>query len=98
MMQTDVLASAQRSTSGQMLDQAGNTIGKARVKAIYAYSAGTNDSIILSDGGASGPAKVSFIVPAGIPVYQLLPGEGLLFSTNVYYTTVAGGIIVLFYG
>ena len=34
-MQTDVLASAVRSTDGQMLDQSTGVIGRTRVKAVY---------------------------------------------------------------
>jgi hypothetical protein len=34
-MQTDVLASQARTDDGQLLDQAGNTIGRARIKSVY---------------------------------------------------------------
>ena len=34
-MQTDVLASKVRTTDGQMQDQAGNDLGRNRIKAIY---------------------------------------------------------------
>jgi len=34
-MQTDILASAVRTSDGVMNDQAGNAIGRCRVKAIY---------------------------------------------------------------
>jgi hypothetical protein len=91
MDQTDVLASAQRSTSGQMLtSETGATIGRCRVKAVfimvgYSDTAGT---VTLRDGGASGPIKAQFPYSAtggmSAPNYHLLPGEGILFTTNVY--------------
>jgi hypothetical protein len=100
-MQTDILASQVLIADGQMTDQAGNNIGRARVKAIRiiptASSAGT---VVLKDGGASGTTKLTVTVfPSSTgPDYMLMPGEGLLFSTDIYADITTVGSVMVFYG
>jgi hypothetical protein len=110
MDQTDVLASAQRSTSGQMLtSETGATIGRCRVKAIWVTpNPATAGTITLRDGGVSGAVKITYpfdnttaLSTSGL-LYQLLPGEGVKFDTSIYATiTVTTGTTVnvcVFYG
>ena len=98
-MQTDVLASQPLVADGQMLDQAGNVIGRARVKAIRIIPTPSSaGSVVLKDGGASGNTKITVnVFPAATgPDYMLLPGEGLLFQTNIYadITTIASVTVI----
>ena len=99
-MQTDVLASAVRTTDGQLLDQAGGTIARARVKSIYIVPSGTAGSVVFKDGGASGATRltVNTVASATQPTYMLMPGEGVLFSTNIYVDVSNIGYVMVFYG
>jgi hypothetical protein len=99
-MQTDVLASAVRTTDGQLLDQAGNTIIRARVKSIYIVPAATAGSVVFKDGGTGGTTRLTLntVASATQPTYLLLPGEGLLFSTNIFVDVTDIGSVMVFYG
>ena len=99
-MQTDVLASAVRTTDGQLLDQAGDTIIRARIKSIYIVPSGTAGSVVFKDGGASGATRltVNTVASATQPTYMLMPGEGVLFSTNIYVDVSNIGFVMVFYG
>ena len=99
-MQTDVLASAVRTTDGQLLDQAGDTIIRARIKSIYIVPAGSAGSVVFKDGGASGTTRltVNTVASATEPTYMLMPGEGVLFSTNIYVDVTSIGSVMVFYG
>ena len=99
-MQTDVLASAVRSTDGQLLDQAGNTITRARIKSIYIVPTASPGSVVFKDGGTGGTTRltVDTVASATQPTYMLMPGEGVLFSTNIYVDVTNIGFVMVFYG
>ncbi len=99
-MQTDVLASAVRTTDGQLLDQAGDTIIRARIKSIYIVPTASAGSVVFKDGGAGGTTRltVDTVASATQPTYLLLPGEGLLFSTNIYVDVTNIGYVMVIYG
>ena len=99
-MQTDILASAVRTSDGVMNDQAGNAIGRCRVKAIYIAPAAGAGSVVLKDGSASGATKVTIntIASSTSTNYVLLPGEGLLFQTGVYADITDIASVMVFYG
>ena len=99
-MQTDILASAPRTTDGQMLNQNGETIARTRVKAVYIVPAAGAGSVVLRDGGVSGPIKVTLNTLAGATAsdYIEFPGEGLLFQTNVYADVTTVASVMVFYG
>ena len=88
-MQTDILASAVRTSDGVMNDQAGNAIGRCRVKAIYIAPAAGAGSVVLKDGSSGGATKVTIntIASATSTNYVLLPGEGLLFQLGLSHRT-----------
>jgi len=98
-MQTDVLASAVRTTDGLLADQAGNTLGRNRVKAIYIVPAAGAGSVVFKDGGASGAVKVTVntLAASSAPDYVLIPGEGLLFQTNIYVDVTDIASVMVFY-
>jgi len=99
-MQTDVLASAVRSTDGQLLNQAGDTIIRARIKSIYIVPTASAGSVVFKDGGAGGTTRltVDTVASATQPTYMLMPGEGVLFSTNIYVDVTNIGFVMVFYG
>jgi len=99
-MQTDVLASAVRTTTGQMQDQASNNLGRNRVKAIYIVPAGGAGSVVLRDGGASGSVKITVNTMASSTSenYVLMPGEGLLFQTDIHATLTTVTSLMVIYG
>jgi hypothetical protein len=98
-MQTDVLASAVRTTDGLLADQAGNTLGRNRVKAIYIIPAAGAGSVVFKDGGASGTVKmtVNTLASSTAPDYILLPGEGIVFQTNIYVDVTDIASVMVFY-
>lgn len=92
-MQTDVLASHVEAT-GTMVS------GRVRVKGYQCLSGGTAGDIILRDGGASGTIRLQFNVPANTnnPFANIIPGEGILFTTDVHVTLPTSAKITVFYG
>ena len=93
MMQTDVIASHVEAT-GTMVS------GRVRVKGYQCLSGGTAGDIILRDGGASGTIRLQFNIPANTnnPFSNLIPGEGILFTTDVHVTLPTAAKITVFYG
>lgn len=92
-MQTDVLASHVDAT-GTMVS------GRVRVKGYQCLSGGTAGDIIFRDGGASGTIRLQFNIPANTnnPFANLIPGEGILFTTDVHVTLPTAAKITVFYG
>ena len=99
-MQTDVLASQALTSTGQFTDQASANIGRARVKAVYMVPSGTAGSVVFKNGGSGGTAVMTLntVASATQPTYLILPGEGVLFSTNVHGTVTNVGSVTIFYG
>jgi hypothetical protein len=93
MMQTDVQASHVEAT-GTMVSY------RTRVRGYQCLSGGTAGDIILRDGGANGVIRLEFNVPANTnnPFANIIPGEGILFSTDVHVTLPTGAKITVFYG
>ena len=100
MMQTDVLVSQVLTATGQFTDQASATIGRARIKAVYMIPSATAGSVVFKNGGASGTTIMTLntVASATQPTYVLFPGEGVLFSTNVYGDVTNIGSVTIFYG
>jgi len=99
-MQTDVQASQVLTADGQFTNQASATIGRARIKAVYIVPSATAGSIVFKDGGTSGTTVLTLntVASATQPTYLILPGEGVLFSTNIYADVTSIGSVTIFYG
>lgn len=91
--QTDVL-SVTLTASGSAV------AARARVKAIYYVAGATAGSILVKDGGSGGTTQIDLATPAAATAtsYMLLPGEGVLFATNVYLTITNATSVVIYYG
>jgi hypothetical protein len=92
-MQTDVLA-AHTEATGTLVS------GRTRIKGYQCLSGGTAGDIIFRDGGASGTVRLQFNVPANTnnPFANLIPGQGILFNTDVHVTLPTASKITVFYG
>jgi hypothetical protein len=92
-MQTDVKAVHVEAT-GTMVS------GRVRVKGYQCLSGGTAGDIIFRDGGATGVIRLQFNIPANTnnPFANLIPGEGIVFDTDVHVTLPASAKITVFYG
>jgi|LakMenE18May11ns_1017448.scaffolds.fasta_scaffold9396297_2 hypothetical protein len=92
-MQYDV-KSAHVEATGTMVSE------RVRVKGYQCLSGGTAGDIILRDGGAGGTIRLQFNIPANTnnPFGNIIPGEGILFSTDVHVTLPTAAKITIFYG
>lgn len=92
-MQTDVKAGYVSSTT-TVFD------GRTRLKGVFATPGSTAGTVVVRDGGASGTVVFSTATLAnGTPFSVLIPGEGVLCSTDLH-VTVSGTstTAVVFYG
>ena len=92
-MQTDVLASHVEAT-GTMVS------GRTRIKGYQCLSGGTAGDIIFRDGGSGGVVRLQFNIPANTnnPFANIIPGEGILFYTDVHVTLPTSAKVTVFYG
>jgi len=95
-MQTDVKA-AHTEATGTIVS------GRNRLKAYHCISGGTAGDIIFRDGGASGTVRLQFNIGTGTqPITLSIPGEGILFTTDIHVTLpgVAPNVakVTTFYG
>ena len=78
----------------------GSLIGfRARVKGMVITSTGAGAGTVqLKDGGSGGTIKIEIDVPSTAAFHSVyVPGEGVLFETNVY-ATLTNAYISVFYG
>lgn len=91
MMQTDVKAIS--------LAASGSVFGdRTRVKGLVITPGASAGSVTLKDGGSSGTTVFTINTVANGQVESILiPGEGVVFSTNVY-ATLSNATVTVFYG
>ena len=91
MMQTDVKAKS--------LAASGSVFGtRTRVKGLVVEPGTGPGSVVLKDGGTSGTSVMTINTTApGEPFNVLIPGEGVLFRTDVY-ATLTDAKVTVFYG
>jgi hypothetical protein len=91
-MQTDVLSVHTEVTATLVTS-------RTRVKAYHCISGGTAGDVIFRDGGSGGTVLLQFNIGTGTqPITMPLPGQGILFRTNVHVTLPATAKITVFYG
>lgn len=72
---------------------------RQRIRHITYLATGTGGSIVLKDGGASGTVKLNVATPAIADAYDIvIPGEGILFETDVYLDLTNVASVTFFYG
>jgi len=91
-MQTDVKA-AHIEATGTMV------ASRTRLKGYHCVSGGTAGDVIFRDGGSGGTIRLQFNIATGTqPITMLVPGEGILFDTDVHVTLPTSAKITVFYG
>lgn len=99
-MQTDVLSTAPITASGQFQEATATaSLGRVRVRAVYIVPSGVAGSLVLHDGGVSGPVRLTIntVASATAPTYLRFPGEGIVFRNDVYGAVTALGSAMLIY-
>jgi hypothetical protein len=91
-MQTDV-KSAHIEATGTIVN------ARTRLRGYQCISGGTAGDIIFRDGGASGTIRLQFNIGTGTqPVGLPIPGQGILFTTDIHVTLPASAKVTVFYG
>jgi hypothetical protein len=92
-MQYDV-KSAHVEATGTMVS------GRTRIKGYQCLSGGTAGDIEFRDGGSGGVIRLEFNIPANTnnPFANIIPGEGILFYTDVHVTLPTAAKVTVFYG
>lgn len=93
-MQYDV-KSAYLDASGDVTDQ------PTRVKGLYVYLGANAGTLELKDGGSGGTSLLKMATPAAAtanPVYVIIPGEGVRFTSKPYAVLTNVAAITVFYG
>jgi len=73
--------------------------GRNRLKGYQCLSGGTAGDVIIRDGGASGPILLQFNISTNLVAFGLpIPGEGILFNTDMHVTLPTAAKITVFYG
>ena len=94
-MQTDV-KSAHLNASGSVF------AGRARVKGFsICASPSSAGTLLLKDGGSGGTTVLELDIPSNSnpnSFYNLIPGEGILCSTDIYATLTGIASVTVYYG
>lgn len=91
-MQTDVLA-VHRETTGTVVS------GRNRLRGLIVTPGGTAGDIIFKDGGASGTVRLQFNLSTNQSAFSvLIPGEGVLYTTDIHVTLPTAAKVTVFYG
>jgi len=94
-MQTDVKAAACAANTSTTA-----FAGRARLKGMVVAIPATGGTLTVKDGGAAGTALFTFVAPSGDATVTniVIPGEGILFATDLYVTCPATMPATVFYG
>ena len=92
MMQTDVLA-VHTDATGTLVS------GRNRLKGLIVTPGGTAGDIILRDGGSGGTIRLQFNLSTNQSAFSFtVPGEGVLFLTDIHVTLPTSSKLTVFYG
>lgn len=73
-------------------------VGRARVRGIVITNAATAGSVVLKNGGTGGTALLTINTPAAIGTSEIdIPGEGILFASDVWLTLTTATSVTIFY-
>jgi hypothetical protein len=75
-------------------------IGATNLAGYQALAGGTAGEIIFRDGGSSGTVLLRINIPANTnnPFANIIPGNGIRFTTDIHVTLPTGAKITIFYG
>jgi hypothetical protein len=95
MVQTDVKSAHYTGVSATLVS------ARTRLRGLIFLGDGTAGDMIFRDGGASGAVKCQLNLPANSnnDVSVTIPGEGILFETNIYVSMPgSSSSVTIFYG
>ena len=73
--------------------------GRNRLKGYQCLSGGTAGDVIIRDGGAAGTIRLQFNISTNLAAFGIpIPGEGILYYTDMHVTLPATAKITVFYG
>jgi hypothetical protein len=74
--------------------------GATNLAGYQALSGGTAGEIIFRDGGASGTVRLRFNIPANTnnPFANIIPGNGIRFTSNIHVTLPGTAAVTIFCG
>jgi hypothetical protein len=74
--------------------------GATNLAGYQCLSGGTAGDIIFRDGGAAGTIRLQFNIPANTnnPFGNIIPGNGIRFTTNIHVTLPTSAKITIFCG
>ena len=74
--------------------------GATNLAGYQALSGGTAGEIVFRDGGASGTVRLRFNIPANTnnPFANIIPGNGIRFTTNIHVTLPGTASVTIFCG
>lgn len=102
MMQTDVKVSQPLGSDNTFKDQAGNVIGRCRIKAIYGTSGAAAGTAVIYDGSSTaGECLMTISTPTAAnqgTFSILMPGEGVLAKNGLYADLTNVDSIMVIYG
>lgn len=101
-MQTDVLVSQPLGADNTFKDQAGNAIGRCRIKAIYGTSGAAAGTVVIYDGSSTaGRCMMTISTPTAATqgtFWLLMPGEGVLARNGLYADLTNVDSVMVIYG
>lgn len=98
--QTDVLATQPLEATGDFLDQAGNALGRVRIKGIHVECGASAGSVVFTngDGGATLLTLNTPAVADGGSYDVVVPDQGILAKNTLYGTVTNTASVTVFYG
>jgi hypothetical protein len=73
--------------------------GRQRIRHITYLATAVAGSIVLRDGGDAGSIELNVATPAVADAYDIvIPGNGILFDTDVYLDLTNVASVTFFYG
>lgn len=91
-MQTDVKAASNTASATFYA-------GPTRVKGIVVTTGASAGTLVVSDGGSGGTARITINTPAAAGIQNvLIPGEGVKFDSSVYVALTNVTAATVFYG
>ena len=74
--------------------------GATNLAGYQALSGGTAGEIVFRDGGSGGTVRLRINIPANTnnPFANIIPGNGIRFSTNIHVTLPTSATVTIFCG
>lgn len=72
--------------------------GRARLRGILITSAAGAGTVVFKNGGTGGTTVMTINTPASVGMqYVEIPGEGVLFTTDIWLTLTTATSVTIFY-